>query len=104
MHLTRIRSATAGGVARGCGLRVEFHEMCGTEVASRSLHRMVRSGHEVGPGDCITCLLVEPNCRWIPGARQPLCCGQQLWLRAGEDVSAQLGKTALRVCRSPSRR
>ena len=26
-HLTRIRSATAGGVARGCGLRVEFHGM-----------------------------------------------------------------------------
>src|ERR1700730_16226632 len=24
-HLTRIRSATAGGVVRACGLRVEFH-------------------------------------------------------------------------------
>jgi hypothetical protein len=26
LHLTRIRSATAGGVARGWGLRVELHE------------------------------------------------------------------------------
>jgi hypothetical protein len=50
-----IRSAMAGPprrvnfVARGCGLRVEFHWKWGTEPARRSLHRMVRSRlHDVG--------------------------------------------------------
>ena len=33
----------AGGVSRGFGLRLEFHEKCGTDAASRSLDRMVRS-------------------------------------------------------------
>jgi hypothetical protein len=42
VHLTRIRSATAGGVAHPCGLKVEFHGKRGAEAASRSLHRLVR--------------------------------------------------------------
>src|ERR1051326_4512860 len=57
--LTRTRWATAGGKARGCGLRVEFHEKSGTKAASRSLHRMVRPvrrhiwearNESIGPG------------------------------------------------------